>query len=200
MAKQLQADREAFEAKRGELENRCRAVDEAELLLKNQRMLHQKQMSQLMEQKDLVELRAKLEQQEDDLREKEAFLSETEKRLGKQLAARELDLSRREAWVSAEHEKAAQKHARRLQAVVFTDVVGFSGGSVTAASFGIVDTDGRWVVENEGVAPDVEVFDTPKDCAACRDAQLEKAIELAMGALEKHPPKKPPAYAPPVPR
>jgi adenylate cyclase len=46
--------------------------------------------------------------------------------LSEQLATREQDLVRREAWVSAEHEKAAQKHARRLQAVVFTDVVGFS--------------------------------------------------------------------------
>ena len=126
LERKLQAEREEFEEKRADLENRSRALFEAELLLKNQRMLHQKQMSQLMEQKDLLELRAKLEQQEDDLRDKEAFLLQTEKRLGQQLAARELDLSKREAWVSAEHEKASKKHARRLQAVVFTDVVGFS--------------------------------------------------------------------------
>jgi class 3 adenylate cyclase len=126
LERQLEAEREEFEEKRAALENRSRAVVEAELLLKNQRMLHQKQISQLMEQKDLTEWRAKLEQQEDDLREKEAFLLQTEKRLGQQLATRELELSRREAWISAEHEKAAQKHTRRLQAVVFTDVVGFS--------------------------------------------------------------------------
>jgi tricorn protease len=74
------------------------------------------------------------------------------------------------------------------------------GGRVTAASFGIVDTDGRWIVENEGVAPDHEVFETPKDCAACRDPQLEKAVALALEALEKNPPKTPPPYAPPNPR
>ena len=39
------------------------------------------------------------------------------------------------------------------------------GGSVTAAAFGIMDRDGRWVVENEGVAPDVEVIEWPKDCS-----------------------------------
>lgn len=121
-----QAEREELAAKRADLENRDRALVEAELLLKNQRLLHQKQISQLMEQKDLVDLRAKLERREADLGEKETFLQQAEKRLSEQLAARELDLSRREAWVSAEHEKAAQKHARRLQAVVFTDVVGFS--------------------------------------------------------------------------
>jgi tricorn protease len=74
------------------------------------------------------------------------------------------------------------------------------GGRVTAASFGIVDTDGRWVVENEGVSPDFEVLETPKDCAACRDPQLEKAVELALEALAKDPPKKPPEYTPPHPR
>lgn len=126
LERQLQADREEFEARRAELENRDRALVEAELLLKNQRLLHQKQIAQLMDQKELMELHSRLERQENDLREKETFLLETEKRLGRQLAERELELSKREAWVSAEHEKAAQKHARRLQAVVFTDVVGFS--------------------------------------------------------------------------
>ena len=74
------------------------------------------------------------------------------------------------------------------------------GGSVTAAAFGIVDTDGSWVVENVGVAPDVEVLETPKDFAAGRDPQLEKAVELAMEALKKAPPRKKPEYTSPAPR
>ena len=36
------------------------------------------------------------------------------------------DLRKREAWVSTEHEKAALHNTRRLQAIVFTDVVSFS--------------------------------------------------------------------------
>lgn len=75
------------------------------------------------------------------------------------------------------------------------------GGGVTAASFGIVDTDGRWVVENVGVAPDVEVIPWPKDVLAGRDPQLEKAVALALEALEAQgPPSPPPAYTPPTPR
>jgi tricorn protease len=74
------------------------------------------------------------------------------------------------------------------------------GGSVTAASFGIRDTDGRWVVENEGVAPDVEVVEKPKDFVAGRDAQLEKAVELALEALAKNPPRRCPECKPPAAR
>jgi tricorn protease len=74
------------------------------------------------------------------------------------------------------------------------------GGSVTSAAFGIQDTDGNWVVENVGVAPDIEVVETPKDFAAGRDAQLEAAVATALEALEKNPPKTPPCYQCPTPR
>jgi tricorn protease len=74
------------------------------------------------------------------------------------------------------------------------------GGGVTAAAFGIVDTDGKWVVENEGVAPDVEVFETPKDLLAGRDPQLETGVRLALEALEKNPPRACPAVGCPDPR
>ncbi|MDF1700617.1 MAG: PDZ domain-containing protein [Planctomycetota bacterium] len=74
------------------------------------------------------------------------------------------------------------------------------GGSVTAASFGIMDTDGSWVVENVGVAPDHVVIQWPKDVAAGRDPQLEKAVALALEALEKNPPAKGPGYSPPSKR
>jgi tricorn protease len=64
------------------------------------------------------------------------------------------------------------------------------GGSVTAPSFAIWVPDGGWVVENEGVPPDHDVTMWPKDLIEGKDPQLEKAIELALEALKKSPPKK----------
>jgi tricorn protease len=64
------------------------------------------------------------------------------------------------------------------------------GGSVTAPSFAIWVPDGGWVVENEGVPPDYDVSMWPKDLIEGKDPQLEKAIELALEALKKNPPKK----------
>lgn len=74
------------------------------------------------------------------------------------------------------------------------------GGTVTAASFGIMDTNGNWVVENEGVAPDVEVIEWPKDMIEGRDPQLEKAVSLALEALSSYPSKPLPKYTPPSKR
>ncbi|MFM8979689.1 MAG: PDZ domain-containing protein [Planctomycetia bacterium] len=54
------------------------------------------------------------------------------------------------------------------------------GGSVTAAAFGIMGRDGRWVIENEGVAPDIEVLEWPKDCAGGRDPTLERGVAPAL--------------------
>lgn len=68
------------------------------------------------------------------------------------------------------------------------------GGGVTAPNVGIWTKDG-FVVENEGVAPDVEVEQWPADIIKGRDPQLEKAIEIALKELEKNPqvePKRPP--------
>jgi len=59
------------------------------------------------------------------------------------------------------------------------------GGYITAPRLAIFSPDGQWEVENEGVAPDVEVEMTPKLVIAGRDPQLEKAIELVMAALEE---------------
>ena len=75
------------------------------------------------------------------------------------------------------------------------------GGGVTAASFGVMDETGHWAVENVGVTPDVEVAPMPTDVVAGRDPQLEKAVALALEALERDgPPPAPPAYQPPTPR
>ncbi|MEV4836481.1 PDZ domain-containing protein [Nonomuraea sp. NPDC049486] len=55
-----------------------------------------------------------------------------------------------------------------------------------------------WGVENHGVDPDIEVVMTPQDRAAGRDPQLEKAVELALSALEERPAATPPDL-PPLP-
>ncbi len=70
------------------------------------------------------------------------------------------------------------------------------GGSITAPNLAIWTEDEGWIVENEGVAPDIEVEQTPADVIAGRDPQLEKAIEVVMAELKKNPPAEPkrPAY------
>ncbi|MEM1092185.1 MAG: PDZ domain-containing protein, partial [Pseudomonadota bacterium] len=57
------------------------------------------------------------------------------------------------------------------------------GGGITAPNLAIWNEDG-WIVENVGVAPDVEVVQWPSEINAGRDPQLEKAIELALAALK----------------
>ena len=60
------------------------------------------------------------------------------------------------------------------------------GGGVTAPNVGIWTKDG-FVVENVGVAPDIEVEQTPADVIAGHDPQLEKAIQVALEQLAAHP-------------
>lgn len=70
------------------------------------------------------------------------------------------------------------------------------GGSVTAPNLAIWTEDG-FVVENVGVAPDIEVEQWPADVIEGRDPQLEKAIEVALDELKKNPPAVP--VRPPYP-
>jgi tricorn protease len=71
------------------------------------------------------------------------------------------------------------------------------GGSILAATFRFMSTDGSWSVENEGVSPDIEVVDRPELIAAGRDPSLEKAVEVLLEELRANPPK--PVVAPPAP-
>jgi len=70
------------------------------------------------------------------------------------------------------------------------------GGSITAPNLAIWIEGEGWVVENEGVAPDIEVEQTPADVIAGRDPQLEMAIEVVLEALRLNPQPVPerPAY------
>ncbi len=64
------------------------------------------------------------------------------------------------------------------------------GGSITAPNLAIWTPEDGWIVENEGVPPDIEVEQTPADVIAGRDPQLEKAIDVVMAELKKSPPAK----------
>ena len=49
---------------------------------------------------------------------------------------------------------------------------------------GFFDVDGKWAVEGEGVAPDIEVRNEPRPVIAGRDPQLEAAVKEALRLLE----------------
>ena len=57
-------------------------------------------------------------------------------------------------------------------------------GSMIAPRNSFFDINGRWAVENEGVAPDIEIEMTPKDVIAGHDPQLERAVQEALRLLE----------------
>ncbi len=64
------------------------------------------------------------------------------------------------------------------------------GGSVTAPNVAFWNEDG-FRVENEGVAPDIEVEQWPKEVIEGHDPQLEKAIEVILKKLETETPTYP---------
>ncbi len=57
------------------------------------------------------------------------------------------------------------------------------GGTMTAPRLGIFSKEGKWIVENEGVTPDINVQMTPKEVIAGKDPQLEKAVDVLMKQL-----------------
>ena len=61
------------------------------------------------------------------------------------------------------------------------------GGSVTAPNVAFWNEDG-FRIENEGIAPDIEIEQWPKEVIAGRDPQLEKAIEVVLEQLKSNPP------------
>jgi tricorn protease len=63
------------------------------------------------------------------------------------------------------------------------------GGTVTAPRMALYDLNGKWEVENVGIAPDIEIQHDPKLVRQGRDPQLEKAVEVVLEALKKNPPK-----------
>ena len=60
--------------------------------------------------------------------------------------------------------------------------------------FAFYTPEGKWEVENHGVAPDVEIEFDPKAWREGHDPQLEKAVAWLLAELEKNPqqPRRPP--------
>jgi tricorn protease len=61
------------------------------------------------------------------------------------------------------------------------------GGSMIAPRGGFFSREGKWAVENEGVPPDVDVENWPKDVIAGHDPQLERAVAEALRMLKEKP-------------
>lgn len=72
------------------------------------------------------------------------------------------------------------------------------GGSVIAATFRILDKDGNWIIENEGVSPDIKVIDRPELIQAGKDPSIERAVEELLKELKANPKK--PLVVPPAPK
>jgi tricorn protease len=70
------------------------------------------------------------------------------------------------------------------------------GGGITAPTLAFYDLSGKWAVENEGVAPDIEVEYTPAEVNKGHDPQLERAVQEAMRLLEQNPVRRVPRPAP----
>jgi tricorn protease len=72
--------------------------------------------------------------------------------------------------------------------VATTDTPPFvDGGSMIAPRFGFFSREGKFAVENEGVAPDIDVENFPKDVIAGHDPQLERAVQEGMRLLREKP-------------
>ncbi len=61
------------------------------------------------------------------------------------------------------------------------------GGGLSAPDYRIYDTDGKWIVENKGVVPDIEVDLDPVEMSNGYDAQLMKAIEVLKKQIKEDP-------------
>ena len=61
------------------------------------------------------------------------------------------------------------------------------GGGLSAPDYRVYNPQGKWVVENEGVAPDIAIDLDPADFGTGRDAQLMKALEALKAKIKQEP-------------
>ncbi len=61
------------------------------------------------------------------------------------------------------------------------------GGGLTAPDYRIYSPEGKWIVENEGITPDIIVELKPKEVAEGYDAQLMKAVEVLLKKIKEEP-------------
>lgn len=72
------------------------------------------------------------------------------------------------------------------------------GGGMSAPDYRIYDKDGKWVVENEGVSPDITIDLDPADFGTGRDAQLQKGLDVLFQKIKSEPGEWPKHEAYPV--
>jgi tricorn protease len=75
-------------------------------------------------------------------------------------------------------------------------LIGISGnpmladnGGILTSTFRMLDTDGRWAVENVGVPPDIEIIDRPELVAQGQDPSLEAGVRYLLDQLQQNPPR-----------
>jgi tricorn protease len=61
------------------------------------------------------------------------------------------------------------------------------GGTLTAPDYRIYNEEGEWVVENEGVTPDIIIDIDSRKYADGFDTQLMKAVEVVMKKITDEP-------------
>jgi len=69
------------------------------------------------------------------------------------------------------------------------------GGTIYVPLQGTNDDNGNWVIEGEGVPPDIEVDNDPASVIAGKDPQLDRGIEEVMKMIAEKPmrlPRRPP--------
>jgi len=72
------------------------------------------------------------------------------------------------------------------------------GGKVQVPQSGTNAPTGEWIIEGEGVTPDIEVENAPKDVLEGRDPQLERGVQEVLKLMEAKGMKLPKKPADPV--
>jgi tricorn protease len=62
------------------------------------------------------------------------------------------------------------------------------GSSITIPKDALASRDGQWIIENEGVAPDILVEPPPDEAVTHDDSQLDAAVKAALDGISKMPP------------
>lgn len=78
------------------------------------------------------------------------------------------------------------------------DIDLMDGSGLTAPNYRIYTPDSKWIIENVGVIPDIQIDNDPAEMMQGHDAQLEKAIQVLMEEIQAQPLTDP--THPPIPR
>ncbi len=64
------------------------------------------------------------------------------------------------------------------------------GGGITVPDYRLYSPRGKWIIENFGVMPDIEVENTPAEMLRGIDAQLDTAIKHLLEKIKQDPKEK----------